>query len=163
MQMAMAVGECSGEDADLLRRAMGSKRGVERIESVKERLFEGMARNGLVGAQAETIYAQILAFANFGFAESHSLSFALLVYASSWLKLHYPAAFLAGLDGSCQTPIAGLAEIGGGRLRLRGEILRPDGSERLAHASEGATGDGDALGAEAAAVLRGRAGPNFFG
>ncbi len=97
MQMAMAVGECSGEDADLLRRAMGSKRGVERIESLKAKLFDGMARNGLTGEAADRIYAQIQAFANFGFAESHSLSFALLVYASSWLKLHYPGAFLAGL------------------------------------------------------------------
>lgn len=97
MQMAMVIGECSGEDADLLRRAMGSKRGVERIESVKERLYKGMARNGLVGDAADIIYQQIVAFANFGFAESHSLSFALLVYASSWIKLHYPAAFLAGL------------------------------------------------------------------
>ncbi len=97
MQMAMAVGECSGEDADLLRRAMGSKRGVERIDSLRAKLYQGMARNGLAGADADRIYAQIQAFANFGFAESHSLSFALLVYASSWLKLHYPAAFLAGL------------------------------------------------------------------
>jgi error-prone DNA polymerase len=97
MQMAVAVGECSGEDADLLRRAMGSKRGEERIDSLERKLFEGMARNGLVGKAAEHMYAQIKAFANFGFAESHSLSFALLVYASSWLKLHYPAAFLAGL------------------------------------------------------------------
>jgi len=97
MQMAMAVGDCSGEDADLLRRAMGSKRGLERIESLKQKLYEGMARNGLVGAEADHLYAQIQAFSNFGFAESHSLSFALLVYASSWMKLHYPAAFLAGL------------------------------------------------------------------
>ncbi|MCB0913723.1 MAG: error-prone DNA polymerase, partial [Propionibacteriaceae bacterium] len=97
MQMAMAVGDCSGEDADLLRRAMGSKRGLERIESLRTKLYEGMARNGLVRAEADHLYAQIQAFSNFGFAESHSLSFALLVYASSWLKLHYPAAFLAGL------------------------------------------------------------------
>ena len=97
MQMAVAIGDCSAEDADLLRRAMGSKRGVERIESVKERLYAGMATNGLTGEAADAIYRQILAFADFGFAESHSLSFALLVYASSWLKLHYPAAFLAGL------------------------------------------------------------------
>src|SRR5690606_30766775 len=97
MQMAMAVGGCTGEDADLLRRAMGSKRGVERIESLREKLYAGMARNGLVGDAADAIYEKIQAFANFGFAESHSLSFALLVYASSWLKLHYPAAFLAGL------------------------------------------------------------------
>ncbi len=97
MQMAMAVGDCSGEDADLLRRAMGSKRGIERIESLREKLYKGMAGNGLVGEEADAIYAKIQAFANFGFAESHSLSFALLVYASSWIKLHYPAAFLAGL------------------------------------------------------------------
>ncbi|MGC5171593.1 error-prone DNA polymerase [Microbacterium sp. DT81.1] len=97
MQMAMAVGECTGEDADLLRRAMGSKRGIERIDSLREKLYEGMATNGLVGQAADDIYAKIQAFANFGFAESHSLSFALLVYASSWIKLHYPAAFLAGL------------------------------------------------------------------
>ncbi|MDR5700082.1 error-prone DNA polymerase [Agromyces aerolatus] len=97
MQMAVAVGNCSAADADLLRRAMGSKRGVERIESLKERLYAGMAENGIDDETADTIYAKIQAFANFGFAESHSLSFGLLVYASSWLKLHYPAAFLAAL------------------------------------------------------------------
>lgn len=97
MQMAVAVGNCTPADADLLRRAMGSKRGVERIESLKERLYAGMAENGIDDETADSIYAKIQAFANFGFAESHSLSFGLLVYASSWLKLHYPAAFLAAL------------------------------------------------------------------
>ncbi|WP_307497860.1 error-prone DNA polymerase [Arthrobacter woluwensis] len=97
MQMAMAIGGCSAEDADLLRRAMGSKRGIEKIDSLKQKLFAGMAENGLGPEEAQTIYLQIKAFANFGFAESHSLSFALLVYASSWLKLHYPGAFLAAL------------------------------------------------------------------
>jgi error-prone DNA polymerase len=97
MEMAVAIGDCSRDDADLLRRAMGSKRGVERIESIRQTLYAGMARRGLVGDQADQIYQQILSFASFGFAESHSLSFALLVYASSWFKLHYPAAFLVGL------------------------------------------------------------------
>jgi error-prone DNA polymerase len=97
MQMAMAVGGCSPADADLLRRAMGSKRGVEKIDSLKATLFAGMARNGLDIETSEDIYSRIQAFANFGFAESHALSFALLVYASAWLKLHYPAAFLAAL------------------------------------------------------------------
>jgi len=97
MQMAMAIGGCSAEDADLLRRAMGSKRGVEKIGSLEKKLFEGMAANGLSPEESKAIYLQIAAFANFGFAESHSLSFALLVYASSWLKLHYPGAFLAAL------------------------------------------------------------------
>ena len=77
-------------------------------------------------------------------------------------RLAAERAFLAGLDGSCQTPIAGLAELYGDRLRLRGEILRPDGSERLAHAVEGDVAEAAALGSEAAAVLRGRAGPDFF-
>ncbi|MDR0284946.1 MAG: error-prone DNA polymerase, partial [Propionibacteriaceae bacterium] len=97
MQMAVAVGDCTGEDADLLRRAMGSKRGIERIETLRAKLYAGMAANGLAGEAADHIYTQIQAFAAFGFAESHSLSFALLVYASAWLKLHYPAGFLAGL------------------------------------------------------------------
>ena len=56
-----------------------------------------MADNGLTGEDADRIYRMIQAFAGFGFAESHSLSFALLVYASSWLKLHYPASYLTGM------------------------------------------------------------------
>ncbi len=97
MQMAQAVGGCSAEDADLLRRAMGSKRGIARIETLEAKLFEGMKRNGIDDQTAKGVYAQIQAFASFGFAESHSISFALLVYASAWFKLHYPAAFLIGL------------------------------------------------------------------
>ncbi|NUT57701.1 MAG: error-prone DNA polymerase, partial [Agromyces sp.] len=97
MQMAVAVGNCSAADADLLRRAMGSKRGIEKIERLREKLYAGMAENGIALDVADSIYEKIEAFANFGFAESHALSFGLLVYASSWLKLHYPAAFLAAL------------------------------------------------------------------
>lgn len=97
MAMAVALGDCTADDADLLRRAMGSKRGVERIEKVKGTLYDGMRRKGITGDRADAIYVKILSFAGFGFAESHALSFALLVYASSWFKLRYPAAFLAGL------------------------------------------------------------------
>ncbi|WP_022899313.1 error-prone DNA polymerase [Humibacter albus] len=97
MQMAMAVGDCTGEDADLLRRAMGSKRGIEKIGTLRDTVFAGMARRGLSDDAARAIWEKIEAFADFGFAESHALSFALLVYASAWLKLHYPAAFLAAL------------------------------------------------------------------
>ena len=97
MQMATTVGNCTAADADLLRRAMGSKRGVERIGALRDKLFEGMAANGISDEVAADIYTRIESFANFGFAESHALSFAVLVYASSWLKLHYPAAFLAAL------------------------------------------------------------------
>src|SRR5215207_3101014 len=97
MQMAMTIGGCSGDDADLLRRAMGSKRGLEKIERLETKLYEGMRDHGITGELADDIYRRIQAFANFGFAESHAISFGLLVYASSWLKLHYPGAFLAGL------------------------------------------------------------------
>ncbi|QAY58724.1 error-prone DNA polymerase [Microbacterium protaetiae] len=126
MQMGMAIGGLSGEDADLLRRAMGSKRGVERIESLKQKLYEGMAANGLVGDAADTIYEKIQAFANFGFAESHSLSFALLVYASSWLKLHYPAAFLAGLLRAQPMGFYSPATLVADARRHGVEVRRPD-------------------------------------
>lgn len=126
MQMGMAVGDLSGEDADVLRRAMGSKRGIERIESVRAKLYAGMARNGLVGQAADDIYAKIQAFANFGFAESHSLSFALLVYASSWLKLHYPAAFLAALLRAQPMGFYSPATLTADARRHGVRVLRPD-------------------------------------
>ncbi|HYT09436.1 MAG TPA: error-prone DNA polymerase [Mycobacteriales bacterium] len=97
MQMAMDAAGCTATDADLLRRAMGSKRSVERMAALKDRLYAGMARNGIVGATADEIYEKLAAFANFGFAESHSISFAYLVYASAFFKRHYPAAFCAAL------------------------------------------------------------------
>ena len=71
-------------------------------------------------------------------------------------------AFLAALDGSCRTPIAGLATLAGGRLALRGLIVRPDGSEMIADDSEGAPADAAALGEALGQALRGRAGPGFF-
>ncbi len=141
MQMAMAIGDCSGEDADLLRRAMGSKRGVERIESLRERLYEGMARNGLVGEDADAIYRQIQAFANFGFAESHSLSFGLLVYASSWIKLHYPAAFLAGLLRAQPMGFYSPATLVADARRHGVEVQRPDLLRSDVHATLEALGD----------------------
>ncbi|GMG82707.1 hydroxymethylbilane synthase [Paralimibaculum aggregatum] len=80
-------------------------------------------------------------------------------------RLAAERAFLAGLDGSCRTPIAGLAEIdgaAGGTLRLRGEIVRPDGSERLATERRGPLAEAAAMGADAAAELRARGGDGFF-
>src|SRR5699024_2503035 len=66
-------------------------------DSLRERIYAGMAEWGITGWDADSLYMKIESFANFGFAESHALSFALLVYASSWIKLHYPGAFLAAL------------------------------------------------------------------
>ncbi len=126
MAMAVALGDCSRDDADLLRRAMGSKRGVERIESVKEKLYAGMARRGITGEKADSIYVKILSFANFGFAESHALSFALLVYASSWFKLHYPAAFLAGLLRNQPMGFYSPQSLVGDARRHGVEVRRPD-------------------------------------
>jgi hydroxymethylbilane synthase len=77
-------------------------------------------------------------------------------------RLAAERAFLAGLDGSCETPIAGLAELEGGTLRLRGEILRPDGSEVLTDDRSAAIEDGAALGAAMARDLRAKAGEGFF-
>jgi error-prone DNA polymerase len=97
MQMAIDVAGFSAAEADQLRQAMGSKRSVERMERLKGRLYAGMAERGISGDVADQIYDKLAAFANFGFPESHSVSFAYLVYASAWMKLHYPAAFLAAL------------------------------------------------------------------
>jgi error-prone DNA polymerase len=126
MQVAMAVGGCTGEDADLLRRAMGSKRGVERIESLREKLYAGMESNGITGDVADEIYGKIQAFANFGFAESHSLSFALLVYASSWMRLHYPGAFLAALLRAQPMGFYSPQTLVADARRHGVEVLRPD-------------------------------------
>lgn len=82
--------------------------------------------------------------------------------AETGLRLAAERAFLRGLDGSCQTPIGGLAELVDGSLYLRGEIIRPDGSESLTHALAGATNDGVRIGAQAAEVLRARGGTGFF-
>jgi error-prone DNA polymerase len=126
MEMGRVLGDFTADDADLLRRAMGSKRGIERIEALKERLFTGMAAKGLVGEQARAIYTQILSFANFGFAESHALSFAKLVYASSWFKLHYPGAFLAGLLRAQPMGFYSPQSLTQDARRHGVEVLRPD-------------------------------------
>jgi error-prone DNA polymerase len=100
MQMAIDAAGFSAAEADQLRQAMGSKRSASRMERLRARLYAGMAERGITGQVADTIWEQLAAFANFGFPESHSVSFAYLVYVSAWLRLHYPAAFLAALLNS---------------------------------------------------------------
>jgi error-prone DNA polymerase len=97
MQMAIDVAGFSAADADQLRQAMGSKRSHARMDALRKRFFEGMARNGIDEATGDLIWDKLAAFANYGFPESHSVSFAYLVYSSCWLKYHYPAAFCAAL------------------------------------------------------------------
>lgn len=97
MQIAMDVAGFTPAQADELRQAMGSKRSRERMERLRGRLYEGMAARGIEGSVADEIYEKLAAFANYGFPESHSVSFAYLVYASCWIKYHEPAAFCAAL------------------------------------------------------------------
>ena len=97
MQMAIDVAGFTPAEADQLRQAMGSKRSRERMGRLRQRFFAGAAERDVSEPVTAQIWDKLAAFANFGFPESHSVSFAYLVYASAWLKLHYPAAFCAAL------------------------------------------------------------------
>ncbi|MDH3606855.1 MAG: error-prone DNA polymerase, partial [Acidimicrobiia bacterium] len=97
MELARVCAGFTGGQTDRLRMAMSSKRSVEAMAKLEGELFEGMAANGITGAAAEEIWEKLQGFAAFGFPESHSVSFAYIVYASSWLKYHWPAEFLCGL------------------------------------------------------------------
>ena len=98
MQLAVDCAGFTGAEADQLRRAMGSKRSTERMQRLRGRFYDGMRRvHGAADEVIDLVYEKLEAFANFGFPESHSLSFASLVFYSSWFKLHHPAAFCAAL------------------------------------------------------------------
>jgi DNA polymerase III alpha subunit len=97
MQVAIAAAGFSPGEADALRRAMGHKRSHEKMAEICERLVAGMARNGIPEDTARRIYNQINAFADYGFPESHAASFALLVYASAYLKWYHAPEFLCAL------------------------------------------------------------------
>ena len=97
LRMAMVVAGFSGGEAEELRRAMGFKRSVKRMQQIETKLRTGMAAKGITGEGADRIVQSITSFALYGFPESHAASFALLVYASAYLKAHYPAAFYTAL------------------------------------------------------------------
>ncbi len=97
LRMAMVVAGFTGGEAEELRRALGFKRSKERMRDIEVKLREGMTRNGIAGGVQDTIVQSITAFALYGFPESHAASFALLAYASAYLKCHYLAAFTAAL------------------------------------------------------------------
>jgi error-prone DNA polymerase len=97
LRMAMTVAGFSGGEAEELRRAMGFKRSAERMEKIEARLRAGMLRNGIRGDTADDIVRSITSFALYGFPESHAASFALIAYASAYLKYHHPAAFFAAM------------------------------------------------------------------
>jgi error-prone DNA polymerase len=97
LRIAMVAAGFTGGEAEELRRAMGFKRSEERMGAIEERLRSGMAKKGITGPAQDQIVKSITSFALYGFPESHAASFALIAYASAWLKAHHPAAFTACL------------------------------------------------------------------
>ena len=147
MQLAVDCAGFSAAEADQLRRAMGSKRSTERMRRLRGRFYDGMReRHGITGEVADRIYEKLEAFANFGFPESHSLSFASLVFYSSWFKLHHPAAFCAALlraqPMGFYSPQSLVADARRHGVTVRG----PDVNASLAYATLENAGHGGAAG-----------------
>ncbi len=97
LRMAMVLADFTGGEAEELRRAMGFKRSVERMEQIEKRLRDGMAKRGIRGKAQDDIVRSITSFALYGFPESHAASFALLAYASAYLRAHHLAAFTCAM------------------------------------------------------------------
>jgi error-prone DNA polymerase len=147
MQLAVDCAGFSAAEADQLRRAMGSKRSAEKMQRLRGRFYDGLRElHGITGELADRIYEKLEAFANFGFPESHALSFASLVFYSSWLKLHHPAAFCAALlraqPMGFYSPQSLVAD-----ARRHGVVVRgPDVNASQAHADLESAGDEVRLG-----------------
>jgi error-prone DNA polymerase len=135
MQMAIDVAGFTPAESDRLRRAMGSKRSVERMEALRGRLLAGMTERGVPPDVQEEVYDKLKAFADFGFPESHAYSFAFLVYASSWLKVHHPAAFYAGLLAAQPMGFYSPQSLAADARRHGVTVLRPDLNASAALAS----------------------------
>jgi error-prone DNA polymerase len=97
LRIAMAAAGFSGGEAEELRRAMGFKRSAERMRQIERRLRAGMAERGIIGDTQDQVVQSITSFALYGFPESHAASFALIAYASAYLKCHHPTAFYTAL------------------------------------------------------------------
>ena len=97
LRLAMELGGFSAAEADELRRAIGFTRSQERLDRMKAKLGDALRRNGVSAEAADYILKSLASFALYGFPESHAISFALIAYASAWLKVHRPAAFYAAL------------------------------------------------------------------
>nr|MDQ3310100.1 DNA polymerase III subunit alpha [Gemmatimonadota bacterium] len=100
MAIAMALGGFSATEADELRRAMGHRRKLPKLVAALQRLRTGLVARGMNAESADQLIEELHSFANYGFPESHAWSFALIAYATSYLKAHYPADFLLGLLNS---------------------------------------------------------------
>jgi error-prone DNA polymerase len=97
MEIARVCAGYSPGQSDRLRQAMTHKRSGEEMEKLRDETLAGMARQGITGAGADELWEKLQGFASFGFPESHSVSFAYIVYMSAWLRYHWPAEYLAGL------------------------------------------------------------------
>ena len=100
MQIAMVAARFTPAEANKLRRAMATFRHVGTIGTLKDRFIDGMLDNGYALDFAQRCFRQIEGFGDYGFPESHAASFALLVYASAWIKCHYPAVFACAILNS---------------------------------------------------------------
>jgi error-prone DNA polymerase len=97
MRMAIETAGFTASEADELRRAMGHKRSRERMLAIYPRLIDGMVANGIDRTAGDQLFKMLQGFADYGFPESHAASFALLAYASAYIKCHFPAVFAAAI------------------------------------------------------------------
>ncbi|MBK7333346.1 MAG: hypothetical protein IPI87_13735 [Betaproteobacteria bacterium] len=126
MQLAIVAAGFSPGEADHLRRSMAAWRRKGGLEKFEERLIEGMGKRGYDAAFARQIYQQILGFGEYGFPESHSASFSLLVYVSAWLKRYHPAAFTGALLNSLPMGFYGPAQLVADARRHGVDVRPPD-------------------------------------
>ncbi len=158
MQIATDVAGFTPTEADELRQAMSAKRSGERMARLRDRLFAGMAARQVSTDVSEQVYAALAAFANFGFPESHSVAFAHLVYSTAWCKVHYPAAFTAGLLNAQPMGFWSPQSLVADAKRHGVTVRRPDVNAGQADASlepdEGGPEGGDGAGGTARPAVR---------
>ena len=126
MKLAIVAADFSPADANKLRRAMATFRNVGTIHHFREKMVSGMTAKGYEADFAERCYKQIQGFGSYGFPESHAISFALLVYVSSWIKCHHPAVFAAALLNSQPMGFYAPAQIVRDAREHGVEVLEPD-------------------------------------
>ncbi len=124
MQIAVVAARFTPTEADQLRRALGAFRGVGSLDQFHDRFVTGCLENGYEHDFAEAVFRQLVGFSGYGFPESHAASFALLVYASAWIKCHHPEIFAAALLNSQPMGFYAPAQIVGG-VRWHDVVVRP--------------------------------------
>jgi error-prone DNA polymerase len=129
MEVARVCAGFSPGQSDRLRQAMTHKRSQDEMEKLRRETLAGMERNGITGLPADEIWEKLQGFASFGFPESHSVSFAYIVYMSSWLKYHWPAEFLAGLLNAQPMGFYSPNSLVQDSIRHGVVVLRPDINE----------------------------------